>query len=151
MWLNLQSGSADVLSTDSAWINSDPTVSVTAPWEGILSARFVVSLISGLQSSPSDVVGWGRISETLQSLEQLWLSVGQHWDNFSNLPSEFKGLSPLNHGMPNHCHFVPNNGLKKCLTTILSCEVEKHPPDATICSYLTFIFKCMLFLCRLLP
>lgn len=79
MSLSLQSGSTDVLNTDSsAWINSGPTVSATAAGEGILSARFVVSLISGLQSSPSDVVGCGRISETLQSLEQLWLSVGQH-------------------------------------------------------------------------
>lgn len=49
---------ANVSSIDSGgWINSDPTASATVPQEGILSGRFVVSLISRLQSSPSDVVG----------------------------------------------------------------------------------------------
>lgn len=82
----------NVFSMDSGkWINNAPTVSGTAPQGGILSGRLVVLLISRLQSSPSDVVGWGRISETLTSVDQFGLTVGQVWDNSiycTSLPSE---------------------------------------------------------------
>lgn len=130
------------------WINSDPTASATVPQEAILSGRFAVSLISRLQSSPSDVVGWGRISETRQSLDLLCLTVGQGWDNFSNnnLPSEFKELSPVTTG----CQI--NAALFSTIVylfLIRSCvrEVQKHPPDTFIWSiHLAFILKCTLFL-----
>lgn len=122
----------------SGWINSDPTESAAAPRDRILSGWFVVSLISTLLSSPSDVVGWGRISETPQCVEQLRLSVGQHWDNLSNnqQTSDFKGLSPLNHRMPNHRHCVPNNWLKLSLNT--SCLWARKVSSR--CLYLFFLF-----------
>lgn len=50
-------------------INPDQTGSAAVLWEGILSGKFVVSLISRLQSAPSDVVGWVRIYKAKQSAD----------------------------------------------------------------------------------